>query len=230
MARVNMAAVKIAVAKDTPSRIAEKAAKQRANEVFEDAVIGMQIDFEEHPVTREIAGGVGSPNISNTLGGGNAPKNLYSFIGFSAQDSVSPLEPIRDALDPSSAVGKIIGPKMRYAGKETRQGNARFKFEIAAPIKEAIHKATPIPWATGWSWAQKIETRIPGFKSFLARRMGPPSQSGGGIQAKDRDGNLITVRDAEYSEPDGGYLTGIFSRFLAQVRSYGKGGLRRRFK
>lgn len=229
MAKVNMAALQTAVAADTSGRM-KAAAEQRANEVFEDAVIGMQIDFEEHLVTREIDGGVGANNISQTLGGGRAPKNLYSFIGFSAADRVSPLDPIRDALNPDSAVGKVIGPKMRYVKKEVANGNARFKFEVAAPNKAAVYKATPMPWATGWSWAQKIETRIPGFAHFLARLMGKPSQSGGGIQAKDRQGNLVEVRTEDYTPPEGGYLTGIFDRFTERVRGYAKGGLRRRFK
>ncbi len=229
MATVNMAAVRVSVASDNSGRM-KAAATQRANEVFEDAVIGMQIEFEEHDVTREIAGGVSASNISRTLGGGRETKNLYSFIGFSAQDPVSPLEPIRDALDPSSTVGKIIGPQIRFSGKAVKDGNAQFKFEVAAPNKTAVFKATPMPWAPGLSWAQKIETSIPGFASFLAKRMGVPSQSGGGIQAKDKNGNPIIIRNESYEAPDGGYLTTIFENFLAKVKQYGKGGLRRRFK
>lgn len=223
MARVNMASIKVAVAKDEAGRM-RAAAKERADQVFADAVIGMQIEFEEHPVTREIAGGVYAPNITDTLGGGKAPRNLYSFIGFDREDG-DPLEPIRDALMPETPGG----PKLRYVGRETVRGNARFKFEVKSPDREAIYRRTPMPWAPGFSWAQKIETHIPGFAHFLSRFMGEPSRSGGGIQAKDREGNLIQVRDAEYRAPEGGYLTGIFQRFAAQVRSYNKGGLRRRF-
>ncbi len=85
-----------------------------------------------------------------------------------------------------------------------------------------------MPWATGLSWSQKVETVIPGFAQFLARFMpfadDAVSRSKGGTQLK------VTVRGGEYSAPDGGYLTGIFQRFLEQVRTYNKGGLRRRFK
>lgn len=219
-----MAAIRITVAKDSGGKL-KAAATERAEQVFAEAVIGMQLDFEEHDVTREIDGGVDASNISNTLGGGSAPKNLYSFIGFDSGAGDDPLEPIRDALMPESP----MGPKMRYAGKETSGGTARFKFEITAPDKQKVYKQTPMPWARGWSWAQKIETRIPGFASFLARYMGEPSRSGGGVQAKDQEGNPRKVRGGEYQPPDSGYLTGIFSRFIAQVRSYSKGGLRRRF-
>lgn len=222
MAKVNMAAVKVAVAKDS-GRAGQKAAKERADQVFEDAVLGMQIEFEDHPVTREIDGGIYSKNLSGTLGGGNAPKNLFAFIGF-PQDS-DPLEPIRNALNPDD---KTAGPKLLYRGKETVKGNARFKFEVQAPDKQKIYKRTPMPWASGWSWAQKIETKIPGFSRFLARYMpfadDEVSRSKGGTQLRQ------DLRGDEYQAPEQGYLTTIFRNFLAQVRQYNKGGFKRRFK
>lgn len=221
MARVNMAAIKVAVAKDS-GRAGQQAAKARAQDVFEDAVLGMQIEFEDHPVTREIDGGIYAKNLSGTLGGGHAPKNLSAFIGF-PQDS-EPLAPIRDALTPDD---KTAGPKLVYRGKETAKGNARFVFEVRAPDKQKIYKRTPMPWATGWSWAQKIETRIPGLQQFLNRYMpfasDEVSRSKGGTQLKQ------DIRTDEYQAPEQGYLTGIFRNFLAQVREYNKRGFRRRF-
>ncbi len=225
MAKVNMAAVRIQVAKDSGGA-GKAAATERATQVFETAVIGMQDDFETHPVTVEIEGGITSDNISDTLPGSKyAPKNLYSFIGFEAGDN--PTEVIREAISVTSPTG----PEMRYVRKEVSgDGNARYRFDISAPKKQAIYKKTPMPWAKGLSWAQKVETTIPGFAYFLARFMGEPSRSGGGVQAKDKRGQLQQVRDEEYQAPEGGYLTGIFERFIAQVRGYAKGGLRRRFK
>ncbi len=225
MAKVNMAAVKVLVAEDKTGRM-KAAATQRANEVFEDAVIGMQVEFEDHPVTREIAGGIYADNISKTLGGGKAPRSLFSFIGFKAGSD--PLEPIRDALNPHSKIGKTAGPKLSYRRKDRKDGNARFIFEVAEPDRAKIYKATPMPWASGWSWAQKIETRIPNFSHFLARWMpnAPEevSRSKGGTQLAQE------IRPgAHYQPPQGGYLSGIFASFLDRVRQYGKGGLKRRF-
>lgn len=217
MAKINMASIKVTVAKDEDG-VLKKAAEQRAEQVFEDAVIGMQIEFEDHPVTQEIKGGIASSNISNTLGGGSAPKNLYSFIGFESGDD--PIEPIQNALSPEDPAG----PKMKYAGKSIKNDNAQFSFDISAPDKQAIYRRTPMPWASGWSWAQKIETKIPGFARFLAKFMDEPSRSGGGVQLKQK------LRDGEYSPPEGGYLTGIFARFLDRVKDYNRGGFRRRFK
>ena len=220
MAKVNMAAVRVAVAKDTSGRM-KAAAQERAEQVFADAVIGMQIDFEEHPVTRELDGGITSDNISNTLGGGQAPKNLYSFIGF--PKGSRPTDEIRDALMPEDP----DGPKFRYRRKEIRNGNARFLFEVSEPNRVRIHKRTPMPWARGLSWAQKVETRIPGFGRFLNRFMpladDAVSRSKGGTQLK------VEIRGEEYTPPLTGYLTGIFARFLGQVRSYQLRGFKRRF-
>ena len=218
-----MSVVKVQVAKDNSGAMRE-AAQTRATEVFESAVIGLQEDFEPHPVTIEIDGGIDSDNISNTLPGTQyVPKNLFSFIGFEAADK--PTEVIRESM----SVESPIGPKIRYVRKEVASGNARFRFEVKAPDKAKIYKRTRMPWAKGMSWAEKVESGIPGFGYFMARFMGDPSRSGGGVQAKDRRGRLQRVRDEEYEPPEGGYLTGIFTRFIDQVRSYAKGGLRRRF-
>lgn len=227
MANINWAAIHLTVASDGGGQL-KRAAEQRANEVFEDAVIGMQLDFDSHPVTREIAGGVASPNLSNTLtespGGTN---NLYSFIGFEASKRGSPLDPIWRALNPENDAG----PKLRYKEKRIVNNHAEFTYLVIPPVKKLIYDRTPLPWADGLSWAQKIETGIPGLRYFLAKRMDDVSRSGGGIQAKDRSGNLVPVRaNKKYSPPEEGYLSGIFERFLERAREYNSRGFRARFK
>lgn len=233
MATLNWTAIQATVAQDPTGQLQE-AATERIREVFEDAVIGMQLDFDSHPVTQEIKAGVDAQNLSKTLPGNDIhpTNNLYSFIGFSSGDRVSPLDPIWDAINPDSAVGKVIGPRMMFRRKAVVNNNATFEFEIAAPILEAVFNATPLPWAPGLSWAEKIETGIPGFQYFLSKPLpNPPSQSGGGIQAKDRDGKLRVVRPgARYVPPAEGYLTEIFDRFIERVRTYNVGGFRQRFK
>lgn len=224
MATLNMASIQVLVAKDATGKL-KAAAKQRADEVFADAVIGMQVEFEDHPVTVEIGGGVFSPNVSRTLGGkAKKTKNLFSFIGFPL--SSDPLEPIRKALIPSDP----LGPKMVYKGKDRAGNNARFTWTVSAPNKQGIYKATPMPWADGWSWAQKVETKIPYFSKFLAAYMPDAhptvSRSTGGKQMKVA---LSGQSDSDYTAPVNGYLTGIFANFIVQIKGYAKGGLRKRF-
>lgn len=216
MATINMEAIKIKVAKDQSGR--QKAAAQaRAEVIFEDAVIGMQKEFEEHSVTQEIEAGISSKNISETLRGGNEPENLYSFIGFKNGDN--PVQPIRDLLQPENNKG----PKLKFDGKEPNQTVATYKFRISTPDENAIFKKSPIPWATGLSWVEGIESGIAGFAHFLPSFTRKNSRSGGGIQVDP------VLRNAEYTPPVNGYLTTIFQNFLERVKNYNKGGFRRRF-
>lgn len=205
MATIFMKKITERIYNQPTSQKLEKAIQARANVIFENAAIVMQKEFEEHPVTQEIDGGIGSDNISDTLGGGKAPNNLFSFIGFRGSDR--PTEPIRKRLDPENKEG----PKMVKVGKDVRGTAVRYQFKVSVPFEE-IYKETPIPWAKGLSWAEKIETEIPGFAHFLAAYGLKNSRSGGGVQVEDE------IRSGEFNPPKGGYLKGIFERFAARIR------------
>ncbi len=202
---------------DSPSSEGlRKLAQAKAQVSFLDAVEELKADFEASTVTQELDRGIGAPNISETLRGGDAPQNLYSFIGFPA--GTKPTEEIRDRLDPSHR----DGPHLRYRGKERRGTSIRYQFIVSEPDREAIWKATPIPWAPGMSWARKIEGIIPGFAAFIDRFTGfPPSRSGGGFQAKNPNGSVREVRTGEYQEPAGGYIQTMFRRFLKHLSPKG---------
>ena len=218
MASINIQSIKIKVAKNVASdRACQKAAANRAQVVFDDAVTGLKKEFEESEITQEIDGGIASKNLSGTLKGGEAPENLFSFIGF--EEGVQPTEEIRKRLDPEHK----DGPKLKYSGK-VKSDSLQYKFTISAPDKKAIFSATPLPWATGMSWAQKIERSIPGFTKFLPKFMtSKNSRSGGGVQVKS------DLRGARFSPPKDGYITGMITNFTERVKSYSKGGWRKRF-
>lgn len=182
-----------------------KALTAKAKVVFENAAIAMQRDFEEHKVTQEIDQGIGANNISGTLGGGKAPNNLFSFIGF--EGGSSPTEVVRKRLDPTSK----NGPQMVKVGQDTRGTTIRYQFKVSVPFEE-IYKETPVPWAKGLSWVEKMETNIPGYSHFLAKYGLKNSRSGGGVQVEKE------VRSGEFSPPEGGYLKGIFARFVDRIR------------
>jgi hypothetical protein len=185
----------------------EKAVTARANVIFENAAIAMQREFEEHPVTQEIDEGISSRNISGTLpGANNAPNNLFAFIGFDS--GTTPTDAIRKRLNPTSK----MGPQMIKVGKDQRGTTMRYQFKVSVPFED-IYKETPIPWATKLSWAEKIETNIPGYSHFLQKYLSnPPSRSGGGVQIEKE------VRSASFTPPKGGYLKGIFEKFKARIR------------
>jgi len=218
MASLNMQSIKVRVAKGVASdHVCQRAAESRAKTVFEDAVLGLQKEFEDSKITQEIDGGIASKNISETLRGGEAPENLFSFIGF--DEGTYPTDEIRKRLDPDHK----DGPKFKYSGK-LKSDDLQYKFTISAPDKNAIYSATPLPWAEGMSWAQKIERSIPGFTKFLPKFMtSKNSRSGGGIQVKS------DLRGARFIPPKDKYLSGMISNFINRIKSYNTRGFKKRF-
>ena len=217
MAQIEQAQIIRAVARSVNGQGKLKAAAtQRFKVIFDDSVKGMQKEFEADPVTRELDGGVDASNISETLGGGGAPDNLFSFIGF--DEGSKPTQPIREALDPKSRSGPKLGPTVQLPNASN--GLPVYGCQVSGPKINEIYAQTPIPWGPGMSWAEKIETDIPGLARFLARyTTTPPSHSGGGLQAK---GDLPSRDGARFTPPEKGYLSRIFSNFAEAVHRFTK--------
>ena len=53
------------------------------------------------------------------------------------------------------------------------------------PDKEEIFNVTPLPWAAGISWAQRIEVGLSGLGQYMNKNS-PYSRSGKGIQSKNK--------------------------------------------
>lgn len=135
-------------------------------------------EFEEHPISKEIEGGITAFNISNTL---NGITNLYSFIGFEAGDN--PLDPIRIELQ------KI---KLKY----NVNSKGDLVFTIDFPSAKDIFNVTPMPWATGRSWAQGIENGISGLGYYIKQVKN--SRSGLGVQTKNQIRSGVRFRNTKY--------------------------------
>lgn len=121
-------------------------------------------DFLSHPVTKEILAGPKASNTSGTLGGYG---NLFSFIGF--EFGSNPIQPIVDLLD-----------QTRYDIGRIQNGKVQIYVEI--PSKEQIFKATPLPWAPGISWAERMEIGLSGLGQYL-NTPSDYSRSGQGVQS-----------------------------------------------
>lgn len=132
-------------------------------------------NFLRLPVTREIMAGPKSTNLSGTLGGYG---NLFSFIGFSEGDR--PIDPIVELLSQTNF----------RVTRFNRNGSAKLTIEM--PSKEQIFKVTPLPWATGISWAQRIEVGMSGLGMYL-NTSSPKSRSSEGVQIKNK------VRSGKFS-------------------------------
>lgn len=135
---------------------------------FEKLKRQMIVDFLNIPITKEIMAGPSAVNMSGTLAGHG---NLFSFIGFEKGDD--PIAPILNLLYKSNCK---FG-RMNAAGK--------FNISINIPTAEEIFDVTPLPWATGISWAKRMEVGLSGLGMFLGKES-IHSRSGGGIQSKNQ--------------------------------------------
>lgn len=142
--------------------------KKIVRKEFQKRKTKMIAEFLSHPITMEIQGGISSSNISGTLDG---ITNLYSFIGFFAGDD--PIDPILYILRQNTQI--------RYL--KVRKNVTSFSINLPDP--EEIFDLTPMPWATGRSWAKGIESGISGLGWYL-RKSSKSSRSGYGLQANTR--------------------------------------------
>mgnify|MGYP001340091690 FL=1 len=140
----------------------EKEAKRK----FKRIKAEMIKEFLSHPITQEIMEGPSAPNISGTLGG---VSNLFAFIGFDAGNQ--PVAPILERLE---AVDIIYN-------KEYKEKGIGVSFNVFLPTAEDIFAITPLPWATGRSWAEGIERGISGL-GYLLKKSG--GRSGAAVQSR----------------------------------------------
>ena len=140
----------------------EKEAKRHFKEIKAEMIK----EFLSHPVTQEIMEGPSASNISGTLGG---VTNLFAFIGFNEGDQ--PVAPILESLE----TVKII------YNKEYKEKGIGVSFNVFLPTTEDIFAITPLPWATGRSWAEGIERGISGL-GYLVKKSG--GRSGAAVQSR----------------------------------------------
>jgi hypothetical protein len=162
---------------------------------FDEIKNDILAQFNTHPVTLELEGGINSSNISGTLSG---VTNLYSFIGF--ENGEKPTEPIREMLHKSSFAIKNI----------SATGIITINFDI--PSAESIFKVTPMPWAEGRSWAKGIETGISGLGYYL--KINKNSRSGLGIQSQKQ------VRSARFNNTK--YISALINDFNVKIKGLEK--------
>ena len=133
---------------------------------FKDIKDEMIKEFISDPVTLEILEGPSGSNISGTLGG---ISNLFAFIGFDSGDQ--PIAPILQSLE---------NIQFTY-NKEIRKKGIGVEFNVSLPTAQDIFAITPLPWATGRSWAEGIERGLSGL-GYLLRKDG--GRAGAAVQSR----------------------------------------------
>lgn len=153
-------------------------ADKAISDQFDKLKTEMLADFDNHPITVEIEGGIDASNSSRTL---NGITNLYSFIGFENGDR--PTEVIRQMLK-QSAFRKIV------------QNNSIITYIFEIPTAKQIFLATPLPWETGRSWAKGIEEGISGLGYYVKQVKN--SRSGLGVQSENKVRDGVRFKNIAY--------------------------------
>ena len=180
----------------TRNRAFQKEVLQIAEKKIDASRLKLLNDFDEHPVTREIRGGVDARNISNTLGGYG---NLFTFIGFAfGSDPIGPVRRMLHQIKAKELKKKLVSKR-----------KIRYEVELSVPSKEAIAAMTPLPFENGRSWLYGIESGISGFGAYMYKKW-KTSRSGHGIQVdkKLRSGSFRNTQ----------YFSNMLLKFVTRIR------------
>ena len=132
---------------------------------------------------------------SNTKGIGN----LFTYIGF------------QSGSDPIRLLRKLL--KTYEIQYHSRKNYLYVKVEV--PTKEEVFAVTPMPWATGRSWARGIERGISGLGQYLVKsnRMGR-SRSGYAIETQTR------IRGGRFSNRS--YISSLLKDYYKNIKKLEK--------
>ena len=151
-------------------------------------------EFLSDPVTIEILQGSSGTNISGTLGG---VSNLFAFIGFSSGEQ--PISPILQSLE---------NIQITY-NKEIRKRGIGVEFDISLPTAQDIFSITPLPWASGRSWAEGIERGLSGL-GYLLRKDG--GRSGAAVQSR-----VNKIRSGRFQNRP--YISALIKKYTKRLLS-----------
>lgn len=151
-------------------------------------------EFDNHPVTQEIAAGPYTTDSAGVIDNGN----LFAFFGFSAERN--PISELRQALEENTKLIKT-GRGARYLGDKIRY---EFPVSVASLEGELAAASNFDGWAQGKSWALAVEGR--GFSDinyylnhfyFSPNRENLESRSGPAIQITNdlKQGRIFQKQD-----------------------------------
>jgi hypothetical protein len=159
----------------------------------------MMEEFNSHPITAEIEGGVRAENVSSTLGGIGSGGNLFTYIGFDS--GTNPTLAIKTYLNTSVRLGAI---RVRAVGRRRIDAS----FTLYYPTGSMIRKYSQLPWEPGKSWIEGMENGISGFGYYMYKKF-QDSRSGFGLQSRQK------IRQGHFRPTP--YLSKIIHNFLKRV-------------
>jgi len=161
---INYASIRAKIDKALGEDKVRRAAYKKAYDYFKRAHNTMLKQFNEHPITQEIEAGPRALNTSDTLDGYG---NLFSFIGFPAEDD--PIAPLREMLADNVTF------------RQTIYRDRKWYFRVSVPSREDIEHVTDMPWEHGNSWAYAVENDISGASHYMYKKW-EAGRSGTGFQ------------------------------------------------
>jgi len=177
------------------SKVYTKTFEKKVSTAFNKIKQEMISEFLNHPITVEIKAGLHAENISNTL---NGYGNLFSFIGFN------------DGDEPINSIEGLLNLSRIEKGQNTKDG---FIMKIFLPSKQEIFAETPMPWATGRSWAEGIEKGISGFGQYLNTES-ISSRSGEGVQTNTQ------IRKGKFKNTQ--YISALLNKYVKKFQEINK--------
>lgn len=165
---------------DFARRQVQRAIEPSVRRKFGEIKLDLLEELRNDPVIKALNDGPGYGNYDplGILGGYG---DLFSFLGF--RSGSKPTEPLINLftkidLKPIGGQGLTVSWQI-----------------INFPTIEEIEKATPLPWAKGFSWATGLEKGVPGLGEYLNKNNNPRSRSLFGLQSQHK------VRSAGNSKP-----------------------------
>lgn len=194
------------------SAAVQKQASLIAENKFNAAKQQMIAEFENHPVSQEIASGPLGPNSQyingvNNQGNGN---NLFSFIGFESNER--PIDDVISFLEQSINITKK--PNLNY-----KKNLYRFRVRYPTVKDDQLSKAAPMPRGTSINWLYAIERGISGINSYYfdRKKTFASSESGPAFQAQTKRGEPIRLRSGARFKTVRNYFTGIINKFVKKL-------------
>lgn len=169
-------------ARNQIQKAVEPTIRRRFGEVKRDLLD----ELEKHPVIEALDNGPGYGNYDplGILGGYG---DLYSFLGFKngSRPTVALIDLFRRIeLVPAGGSGLTLSWTIKNF-----------------PTLDEIEKATPLPWAQGFSWAIGIEKGVPGLGEYLNKNNVNSSRSRFGLQSKYQVRSAGTSRPLKWITP-----------------------------
>lgn len=159
MAYINMTGLRKEIAGQYSSSF-KRVIERQIRKKVEMVKAQMLNEFNRHAVTKDIEGGAG---------GVLSKGDLFSFIGFNSGDM------------PTASLRMLLLQSLRVRVTRVMRSDVSVDFVISIPSREEIEAITPMPWASGRSWAREVELGIPGLGKYLVKDS-PSSRSGKAIQ------------------------------------------------